>query len=92
MGAGLEELLFRVPNIPWDGAPVGPSADANTVVRRWGEPPSFDHPVRDHVEILERNGWAELERVTRVSGSRTYCLAVSWPFLSSRYIGGLLTD
>src|SRR5215212_8396614 len=28
---GLEALMLRVPNIPWEGAPVGPDESFNTV-------------------------------------------------------------
>src|SRR3954452_10263880 len=72
--AALDALLLRVPNIPWDGAPVGPDESANTVVRTEGEPPRFDFTPRDHVEIVEMNDWADLARITQVAGSRQYCL------------------
>ena len=39
--AALDALLLRVPNIPWEGAPVGPDETFNTVVRREGEPPEL---------------------------------------------------
>jgi seryl-tRNA synthetase len=72
--AELSALLLRVPNIPWDGAPVGPDETANVVVRQEGTPPAFDFAPRDHVELVEMNDWAELGRITQVAGSRTYCL------------------
>jgi seryl-tRNA synthetase len=72
--AALDALLLRVPNIPWDGAPVGPDESANTVVRTEGEPPRFDFEPLDHVALIERNDWADLARITQVAGSRQYCL------------------
>jgi seryl-tRNA synthetase len=72
--AELDALLLRVPNIPWEGAPVGPDESANTVVRTVGEPPRFDFEPRDHVALAERTDWADLARITQVAGSRTYCL------------------
>ena len=72
--AELEALMLRVPNIPWDGAPVGPDESANTVVRTEGEPPRFDFEPRDHVALVEMNDWADLSRITQVSGSRMYAL------------------
>src|SRR5687767_5376932 len=50
----LDGLLLRVPNIPWDGAPVGPDETANTVVRQEGEPPRFDFEPLDHVALVEK--------------------------------------
>jgi seryl-tRNA synthetase len=72
--AELNALLLRVPNIPWEGAPVGPDETFNTVVRQEGEPPRFDFEPRDHVQLVELNDWADLARIAQVAGSRTYCL------------------
>jgi seryl-tRNA synthetase len=72
--AGLDALLLRVPNIPWEGAPVGPDESFNTIVRQEGTIPSFDFEPLDHVALVEKNDWADLARITQVAGSRTYCL------------------
>jgi len=72
--AELDGLLLRVPNIPWEGAPVGPDETANLVVRQEGTIPRFDFGPLDHVALIERNDWADLARITQVAGSRTYCL------------------
>ena len=73
-GAALDSMLLRLPGIPWGGAPVGPDETYNTVVRHEGAVPKFDFEPRDHVALIEMNDWADLARVTQVSGSRTYCL------------------
>jgi seryl-tRNA synthetase len=70
----LDSLLLRVPNIPWEGAPIGPDESANVVVRTEGRPPSFEFEPRDHVALIEMNDWADLSRITQVSGSRMYAL------------------
>jgi seryl-tRNA synthetase len=70
----LNGLLLRLPNIPWEGAPVGPDENSNTVIRTEGTPPTFDFEPRDHVALLEMNDWAELGRITQVAGARQYCL------------------
>jgi seryl-tRNA synthetase len=70
----LKELLLKLPGIPYDGAPVGPDESFNTVIRTEGVPPQFAFEPRDHVALIEHNNWADLSRVTQVSGSRTYCL------------------
>jgi seryl-tRNA synthetase len=70
----LAELQMRVPNIPWEGAPVGPDETFNTVVRREGEPPKLGFEPLDHVALIEKNDWADLSRIVQVSGSRHYCL------------------
>jgi len=72
--AALDALLLRVPNIPWEGAPVGPDESANVVVRQEGTIPRFGFAPLDHVALIEKNDWADLARITQVAGSRTYCL------------------
>jgi len=70
----LSSLMLQLPGIPYEGAPVGPDESFNAVVRTEGTPPQFDFEPLDHVALIEKNGWADLSRVTQVSGSRTYCL------------------
>jgi seryl-tRNA synthetase len=70
----LDSMLLRLPGIPWDGAPVGPDESANVVVRQEGQVRDFGFEPKDHVALIEMNDWADLARITQVSGSRTYCL------------------
>ncbi|MBV9527873.1 serine--tRNA ligase [Sphingomonas sp.] len=72
--AELKAMQLKLPGLPYGGAPVGPDESFNTVIRTEGTPPQFDFEPLDHVALIEKNGWAELSRVTQVSGSRTYCL------------------
>ena len=72
--ARLKNIMLELPGIPWDGAPVGPNEDSNVVIRTEGNRPRFDFDPIDHVALIERNDWADLSRVVRVAGSRTYCL------------------
>ena len=88
--AALQSLLLRVPNIPYDGAPVGPDESFNTVVRKEGEPPKIDFEPLDHVALIEKNDWADLSRVTQVSGSRTYCLKGALALLETKLMGWAL--
>jgi len=88
--AALNELLMRVPNIPYEGAPIGPDESFNTVVRTVGEPPKFDFEPLDHVDLIEKNDWADLSRVTQVSGSRTYCLKGALALLETKLMAWAL--
>ena len=65
-----QALLKRVPNPPDVSAPDGFAEEDAVEIRRVGEPPSFDFPVSDHVDLAAANGWIDLERAARVSGSR----------------------
>src|SRR4029077_4409802 len=70
----LNALLLLTPTIPWDGAPIGPDESANVVIRTVGTPPEFDFKPLDHVELLEKRGWADFARARKVSGERAYAL------------------
>ena len=70
----LTALLLMVPAIPWPGAPVGPDESANVVIRTVGTPPEFSFRPLDHVELLERRGWADFSRARKVAGERAYAL------------------
>ncbi len=70
----LNGLLLLTPTIPWEGAPVGPDDSANVVIRTVGTPPVFGFPPLDHVELLEKRGWADFARARKVAGERAYAL------------------
>ncbi len=70
----LKQLLLKVPNIPLASVPVGKDDSENVELRREGTLPSFDFTPLDHVELLEKQGWSDPERVAKVSGSRSYLL------------------
>jgi seryl-tRNA synthetase len=72
--AKLRELLLLTPAIPAKEAPRGESEADNVLVRTWGTPPSFSFKPLDHVELLQKNGWYELERIAKIAGSRSYGL------------------
>ena len=88
--AALKALMLKLPNIPFEGAPVGPDESFNTVVRTEGEPRKFDFEPLDHVALIEKNDWADLSRVTQVSGSRTYCLKGRLALLETKLMGWAL--
>ena len=70
----LDALLLLTPTIPWQGTPVGPDESANVVIRTQGKPPEFGFTPLDHVELLERRGWADFNRARKVAGERAYAL------------------
>jgi len=70
----LQGLLLLTPMIPWEGAPVGPDESANVVIRAVGTPPEFGFRPLDHVELLEKRGWADFTRARKVAGERAYAL------------------
>ena len=72
--AQFDEMMLRMPNYPSPDCPVAPDESGNVVIRKVGEPRKFDFTPRDHIELMELNGWSEMERIAKVSGSRTYAI------------------
>jgi seryl-tRNA synthetase len=68
--AGMSDLLANLPNLQDDDVPVGPDEAANREIRKWGEPREFDFEPRDHVDLGETLGILDLERATKIAGSR----------------------
>ena len=68
--AAMEELLAGLPNIPVEDVPVGVDETANVEIRKWSEPKEFDFEVKDHVDLGENLGILDLERATKIAGSR----------------------
>lgn len=68
------DLMLVVPNIPSSDSPVGPNADSNKEISKWGEIPTFDFPTKDHVELGKALGILDLEAGAKVSGFRGYYL------------------
>ena len=69
-----ERLMLQVPNVPAPDVPDGLTEADNVEVRRWGEPPTFSFPPRDHVELGEALDLIDLKRAVRIAGTRTYYL------------------
>ncbi|MBN9193728.1 serine--tRNA ligase [Microbacterium sp.] len=68
-----DEVLSRIENIVIDDVPAGGEEDFVTL-RTHGTPPEFDFTPRDHLELGELLDAIDMERGTKVSGSRFYFL------------------
>jgi seryl-tRNA synthetase len=81
--AQIHERMLRVPNVPADEVPEGRDDSENVEVKRWGEPPHSDFEPLDHVTLAEKQGWLEIERAARLSGSRNYVLKAELSMLET---------
>ena len=68
--SAMRDILINLPNIPAEDVPVGPDETANKEIRRWGEPRKFDFEPKDHVDLGESLGILDLERASKIAGSR----------------------
>ncbi|TCS42489.1 serine--tRNA ligase [Reinekea marinisedimentorum] len=68
--AKLDDILFSVPNIPHESVPPGKDENDNVEVAKWGELPSFDHEVKDHVDVGAQLAGLDFETAAKLTGSR----------------------
>ncbi|WP_344093980.1 serine--tRNA ligase [Microbacterium deminutum] len=71
--AASDAAFAKIENVVIDGVPAGGEADFITL-RTHGETPTFGFTARDHLELGELLGAIDMERGTKVSGSRFYFL------------------
>jgi seryl-tRNA synthetase len=67
---GLRSILMGLPNLPHPSVPVGEDAEANVIIKKVGEPPSFDFQPLPHWEIGEKLGILDFERAAKIAGTR----------------------
>jgi seryl-tRNA synthetase len=65
----LNHFLLNIPNIPHESVPSGKDESANQEVLRWGKIPSFDFPVKDHVDLATPLG-LDFDSAVKLTGSR----------------------
>jgi seryl-tRNA synthetase len=65
----LNNFLLNIPNIPHESVPSGKDESANQEVLRWGTIPSFDFPVKDHVDLATPLG-LDFDSAAKLTGSR----------------------
>jgi seryl-tRNA synthetase len=65
-----EQFMLTVPNLPHIDVKIGKDSEDNREVRRWGVPPQFDFPPRNHWEIGEELDILDFRRAAKLVGAR----------------------
>lgn len=65
----LQKLLLSLPNIPQEDVPAG-GEEANKMIKQVGKPTKFSFEPKDHLALGEALGVIDVERASKVSGSR----------------------
>jgi seryl-tRNA synthetase len=65
----LQDLMARLPNLPFDDVPVSPSPKDNVMVHSWKEKPSFSFTPKNHVELNEQLELFDFHRAAKIAGS-----------------------
>jgi seryl-tRNA synthetase len=69
----LDEIIWKIENVVIDGVPAG-GEENFTVVKEVGTKPVFAFEAKDHVALGESLDIIDIERGTKISGSRFYFL------------------
>lgn len=68
--AELQDIELGLPNLLQDDVPSGSDESANVEVRHWGDLPTFEFTVRDHVDLGLQLGQLDFDAASRISGAR----------------------
>lgn len=66
----LDELLYKIPNIPTQDTPVGKDENSNVVIKVVGNPPKFHFKPKEHWELGSALNLIDTERAAKISGTR----------------------
>lgn len=66
------DLMYQVPNPAASDVPYGKDDTGNQEVKKWGEMPKFDFPVKTHDEIMENLDLLDTKRAVRIGGNRAF--------------------
>ncbi|HXU95585.1 MAG TPA: serine--tRNA ligase, partial [Candidatus Nitrosotalea sp.] len=68
------KLSLTLPNIVHESVPIGKDETANKEVKKWGNIPTFDFEIKDHIDLTQSLDLVDLEKAAKVSGARFYYL------------------
>lgn len=72
--AEFDDAMLRIPNPPEPDVPVAADEHGNTVAKEWGVKPAHPFTPKAHWDIGADLGIIDIERGTKISGSRFYLL------------------
>lgn len=68
------KLSLTLPNMLHESVPIGKDETSNREIKKWGNIPVFDFPIKDHIDLTQSLDLVDLERAAKVSGARFYYL------------------
>lgn len=66
----IQTIWAMIPNVPHPSVPVGQDETQNVEIRRFGLKPEFEFAPKDHVELGTELGILDIERASKIAGSR----------------------
>lgn len=89
--SALNDWMLAVPNLPHSSVPEGRDENDNPELHRWGQPPSFTFPPKEHWQLAETLGGLDFERGAKLAGSR-FIVLWRWAARLERALGNFFLD
>lgn len=69
-----KRYIMLLPNLIHESVPIGKSETDNIIIRKYGTIKEFGYPIKDHVDIGHNLDLIDIDRASKISGSRFYFL------------------
>lgn len=69
-----DEFRYRVGNILDPKVPIAQDETGNVIIRKWGRRKNFQFNIRNHVDLVEVIGGANVKKASEIAGNRFYYL------------------
>lgn len=69
----IDTLLLSLPNLPDDSVPNGQNENDNKIIKKWGQPTTFNFEPKPHWILGKMNNLVDFEHTSKLVGSRFTC-------------------
>jgi len=70
----IHEYLMQLPNLLDESVPLGKDSNDNVQMKTWGTIPTFNFPVKNHIDLALDLDQIDMERAGKISGARFFYL------------------
>ncbi len=68
------DYLMQLPNLLDESVPLGKDSNDNVQVKTWGTVPTFNFPIKNHIDLALDLDQIDMERAGKISGARFFYL------------------
>jgi seryl-tRNA synthetase len=68
------DYLMQLPNLLDESVPLGKDSNDNVQVKTWGTIPTFNFPIKNHIDLALDLDQIDMERAGKISGARFFYL------------------
>lgn len=87
----IEKVLMHIPNMLHSSIPSGKEDSDDKEIRRLGNPPSFSFAPKDHLTLGEKLNMIDVERASKLAGSR-FAILKGWGAKLERALINFMLD